>query len=413
MNILMANWTWYPSGGDWTYVDSICNIYRTKGHSIIPFSMKDERNYPHPYSKFFIDHIDYKAENEKKSLKAGLRVLGKSIYSAEAKKNLNQLLDTVDVDIAQLNGGINNYLTPAIIPVLKKRKIPVVWRILDYKLICPNTTFVSNSKVCEACFKHKYYHCALKRCKKNSFLASAVAAVESYAYHILPHYKQVDKYLFQSEFTRDMFVKFGYDINRTHIIENPYSNEGIIPQFSGKNYILYFGRIETLKGIYTLLNAMEMVPEVLLKIVGSGSEYQNSIKYAAQNKISNVQFLGPKWGDDLVPFLRDAEFVVVPSEWYEPSPYVALQSFAFGKSIIASNMGGLKDIVRHKENGLLFEAGDEKGLSQAISELFSNKDRSREMGMAALRTIENKYNPLRYYENTMRLFQELIKVRKK
>ena len=330
-----------------------------------------------------------------------------------AKRNLNQLLDTVNVDIAQLNSSINNYLTPAIIPVLKNWKIPIVWRIIDYHLICPNTTFVSNDEICEACFEHKYYHCILKKCKKRSFLASLVAAVESYTYHILPYYKQVDKFLFQSEFTRDMYVKFGYDISRTHIIENPYSSEGLIPQFSGKNYILYFGRIETLKGIYTLLNAMKMLPDIVLKIVGGGSEYENSIEYAVQNKISNAQFLGPKWGDELVPFLRDAEFVIVPSEWYEPSPYVALQSFSFGKPIIASNMGGLKDIVRHKENGLLFEAGDEKGLSQAILELFLNKAMIREMGMAAVRTIESKYNPLRYYEDTMKLFHELIEVKKK
>ena len=413
MNILMANWTWYPSGGDWTYVDSVCKIYRANGHKIIPFSMQDERNYPSPYSKFFISHIDYKAENKKKSLTAGLRVLGRSIYSTEAKRNLNKLLDMVNVDIAQLNGGINNYLTPAIIPVLKNRGVPVVGRVLDYKLICPNTTFVSNGEVCEACLKHKYYHCILKRCKKKSFFASLVAALESYAYHMLPYYKQVDKFLFQSEFTRDMFVKYGYDINRTHIIENPYSNEGLVPQCSGKNYILYFGRIETLKGIYTLLNTMKMLPNIVLKIVGNGSEYENSLEYAAQNKISNVQFLGPKWGDELVPILRDAEFVIVPSEWYEPSPYVALQSFAFGKPIIASNMGGLKDIVRHNENGLLFEAGDEKSLSQAILELFSNKAMIREMGMAAVRTIESKYNPREYYDDTMKLFHKLIEVKKK
>ena len=82
----MANWTWYPSGGDWTYVDSVCNIYRANGHTIIPFSMQDERNYPNPYSKFFISHIDYKVENNNKSMAAGLRVLGRSIYSTEGEE---------------------------------------------------------------------------------------------------------------------------------------------------------------------------------------------------------------------------------------------------------------------------------------------------------------------------------------
>jgi hypothetical protein len=45
MNILMANATWYPSGGDWTYIDSIVKIYESKGHTIIPFAMSDNRNF--------------------------------------------------------------------------------------------------------------------------------------------------------------------------------------------------------------------------------------------------------------------------------------------------------------------------------------------------------------------------------
>ncbi|WP_321416293.1 glycosyltransferase family 4 protein [uncultured Desulfobacter sp.] len=413
MNILMANWTWYPSGGDWTYVDSVCDIYRSNGDAIIPFSMENTKNYPTQYSDFFIDHIDYKIENKNKNVISGLRVLGKSIYSIEAKRKLKQLLDTVNIDIAQLNGGINNYLTPSIIPVLKKRKIPVVWRILDYKLICPNTTFVSNNEVCEACYKHKYYNCVLKKCKKQSFRASLVAALESYTYFIFPFYKQVDKFLFQSEFTRDLYVKYGFDKTKTHIIENPYSSKDVVPQFFGKNYILYFGRIETLKGIYTLLDAMKKLPDITLKIVGNGSEYENSINYAKRNKILNVHFTGPKWGDELVPILRDAEFVVVPSEWYEPSPYAALQSLAYGKPIIASNIGGLKDIVCHKENGLLFQPGNVNILCQAISELFSNKKDIERMGICAAKTVERNYNPKRYYENTMELFHELIKAGKK
>ena len=45
MNILVANWSWYPSGGDWTYVESVVKLYQEKGHTIIPFSMKDDRNF--------------------------------------------------------------------------------------------------------------------------------------------------------------------------------------------------------------------------------------------------------------------------------------------------------------------------------------------------------------------------------
>ena len=58
MNILVVNWTWYPSGGDWTYVESVVDLYTKNGHTVIPFSMKDERNFPTYYSKYFIENIE-------------------------------------------------------------------------------------------------------------------------------------------------------------------------------------------------------------------------------------------------------------------------------------------------------------------------------------------------------------------
>jgi glycosyltransferase involved in cell wall biosynthesis len=316
-------------------------------------------------------------------------------------------LENVNIDIVQLN-SITNSITPSIIPVIKKKNIPTVWRILDYKLICPNAYLYTNNSTCEACINHKYINCVLKKCKKNSSFASLVAAMGSYFYSIFPFYKSVDKFLFQSEFTRDMFVKFGYDIKKTHIIENPYDCNDIQPKYEGKNYILYFGRIEKEKGIYTLLNAMKFIPEVVLKVVGNGTEYENCLNYIAENSITNVNFLGPKWDKELDPIIKDCEFVVVPSEWYEPSPYVVLQSFSYGKPVVASNMGGLNDLIINNENGLLFNAGNEDNLAKTISNLYNDKGLIQKMGNNARKILETKYNPERYYADTMSVFTNLI-----
>lgn len=406
MNILIANWTWFPSGGDWTYIESICKIYESHGHQIIPFSVHNEKNFPTPYDKYFINSIDYKAFYKKFHLKSGITTAINSIYSNEAKQKLRLLLSENKVDIAQLN-NITGYQTPSIIPVLKKAKIPIVWRILDYKLICPNTTLFVNGHVCEACLKHKYYNCILKKCKKNSFLASTLLAIENYAYYIAPTYKDIDIFLFQSEFTRDMFVKFGYDIKRTHIIENPYDCSIVKPNYEGRNYILYFGRIEREKGIYTLLDAMKLSPNATLKVVGNGSEYENCLNYIIEKSILNVSFLGPKWNEELEPILKECEFVIVPSEWNEPSGYVVLQAFSYGKPVIASNMGGLSDIVINNENGLLFEAGNVDDLAIKIKSLLDNKGLIRKLGVKGRKILEEKYNPNRYFADTMEVFTSL------
>jgi glycosyltransferase involved in cell wall biosynthesis len=407
MNILVANWTWYPSGGDWTYIESICKLYELHGHKIIPFSVQNDKNYFTLYDKYFLENIDYRKFYKKIDIIAGIKAAAKSIYSIEAKKKATQLIADNKIDIAQLN-NITNYHTPSIIPVFKKAKIPVVWRILDYRLICPNTTLFVNGKVCEACFKHKYYNCMIKKCKKNSLLASTLLAIENYVYYLIPICKQVDLFLFQSEFTRDLFVKFGYDIKKTHIIENPYDCSNLNPKFNGEGYILYFGRIEREKGIYTLLNAMKMLPNIELKVVGTGSEFENCLKYIAEKSISNVSFLGPKWNGDLEPYIRDCEFVVVPSEWYEPSGYVVLQSFSYGKPVIAANMGGLNDLIINNINGILFNAGNVADLTQTINNLYYDKNLIQKMGANAVQILETKYNPEKYYSETMSVFASLI-----
>jgi glycosyltransferase involved in cell wall biosynthesis len=266
-----------------------------------------------------------------------------------------------------------------------------------------------NDAVCEACFQHKYYNCVIKKCKKGSFLPSIIAALESYIYYVLPYYKYINLFLFQSEFTRDMFVKFGYDIKKTHIIENPYDCKNITPKYEGKNYILYFGRIEKNKGIYTLLKAMESLPDIELKVVGIGTEYQNCLNYISEKRMHNVDFLGAKWNDDLMPIIENCEFVVVPSEWYEPSPYVVLQAFSYGKPVLASNMGGLNDMVKDGNNGILFNAGDDKQPTQKIKYLLSNKALTQKMGTMARKILEDKYNPERYYTDTINIFNDLIK----
>lgn len=403
----MANWTWYPSGGDWTYIDSICKIYEKKGHHIIPFSVKNEKNFPTSYDRYFLDPVNYRQYYQKKPIISGINTALKSIYSLEAKKKVKLLLKENKVDIVQLN-SISNYHTPSIIPVIKKARIPIVWRILDYRLICPNSTLFVNGQVCMACHNNKYFNCIIKKCKKESRLASSLLAIENYAYTLYPIHKQVDLFLFQSEFTRDMFLKFGYDKKKTHIIENPYESLEIEPKYRGENYILYFGRIEKEKGIYTLLDAMKRLPHIQLKVVGNGNELDNCIAYASKESIQNVSFLGPKWNKELDPIIRDCEFVIVPSEWHEPSPYVALQSFSYGKPIIASKMGGLNDLIKENINGLFFEPGNALNLSNKIDVLYKNKDLVQMMGENARHYVDTIHSPERYYADTIDVFTGLI-----
>ncbi|MGB4399460.1 MAG: glycosyltransferase family 4 protein, partial [Daejeonella sp.] len=290
MNILIANWAWYPSGGDWTYIETISEIYTELGHHVVPFSMKDDRNVSSEYSEYFIDNINYRELNQDRSIESALTVVSKSVYSTEAIHKLKGLLKAVKVDVAHLN-LIHHYLTPAIINVLKEHEIPIVWTLHDYTILCPQSTFTSNDKVCEQCKGGNFYRCAVNKCKKGSLLASSLAAFENYFYDLVNYYKYVDYFICPSLFSYNKYKSFGFFPEKLRHIYHTYNfktQHGLGTGDQTDRYILYVGRLERIKGVHTLLKAMQTKPNIHLKIIGDGSEEVNLRNYKEIHSLNNV-----------------------------------------------------------------------------------------------------------------------------
>lgn len=411
MNILIANASHYQSGGDWTYIDNITKIYESHGHKVVHFAKKDNRNFPSEYEKYFVDKIDYTDVNSKKTPSNIIKVLSKSIYSFEAQNKLSNLLDVYKIDIAQLN-NINNAQTPSIIKTLKERKIPIVWRILDYKLICANRTLLSKGSICYACKNRKFHNILIKKCVHDSYLASLVGMMESSFYSFLKFYDNVDLFTFQSEFTRDKFVEFGFDKSKTQIIENPIVADSN-SCFENKNYILYFGRISPEKGVTILLKAMLLLADVKLIIVGDGPDLDKSKDFVEKNNLSqNVSFAGAKWGNELNNFIKNCKFVILPSIWNDPNPLVVLQSYLFGKPVIGSDIGGISDQIDNEVTGYLFKPGDVHSLAKTIKKLYNNENLIIKMGKNSERKVRRIHSPERYYKKTIKVFNDLVNVTK-
>ena len=107
----------------------------------------------------------------------------------------------------------------------------------------------------------------------------------------------------------------------------------------------------------TLIEAVKGL-DVLLRIVGDGPARQQYEAYVRTKRIGNVVFEGYKTGDELKQLFRSALFHVIPSLCYENAPITILEAFAFGKPVIGSRLGGIKEMVREGSTGLLFSPGD-------------------------------------------------------
>ena len=145
MKILMVNKFFFVKGGSETYYFSLKKLLESKGHSVIDFSMQDDRNFPSEYSKYFVSGVDYnKPLGIKKKIKAGVNI----IYSLEAKKKFEQLILDTKPDIIHLH-IFQHQLSPSILDVIKKYNLPAVYTAHDLKMLCLNYKMMQHGKICE------------------------------------------------------------------------------------------------------------------------------------------------------------------------------------------------------------------------------------------------------------------------
>ncbi len=415
MKILLVNNFYYNRGGDCTYLFSLKKVLEKKGHKVIILSMHHPLNFESEYSKYFVGYINYVEEIEKKNLFSGAKVLSRTVYSLEAKKNLERLIEKERPDIAHLQ-NIHHHITPSIFYPLKKHNIPIVWTLHDYTIICPNTSFFSQGKICEKCKKARYLWPPIIRCKKSSFLASTVAVIENAMHRLMRVYDLVDVFIAPSKFLKNKFIEYGFEENKILCLNYPIDidqgDNNIVPG----NYYLYVGRISEEKGIKTLIDAAVKASErgntEKLKIVGDGSLKEAMVSYAdSKDKGKIIEFLGHKSRDEVIELIKSSRFVVVPSEWYENFPFSILEAFACEKPVIGSRIGGIPELVKDNETGLTFEMGDSDDLSSKIEYLGNHVDKAIEMGKNAGVFVKQELNAETHYQKLMEIYKKVIESR--
>ncbi|MBU2647461.1 glycosyltransferase [bacterium] len=407
MNILFVNTRHYYGGGDSTYTFNLAELLKRNGHQISFFAMKDQKNLYDINEDLFVSHIDFKDMNRNKSFVTGLRVASRAIYSVEARKKFSVALERINPDIVHLH-NIHCHITPSIIFEAKKRKLPVVWTLHDYKMICPNASFLVDTthKICEACGNCKYYQTILKRCKKGSLLASTMACLEAYFHRIIGLRNLPDLFLAPSSFLMNKLLQRGFWPKK--VIHLPLLLPDKMFECQGEDlgYFLFFARLEHIKGIFQLIEACHKAPEITVKIAGRLED--DRVKILLKTLPKNVEYLGMQQGDTLRNLISSARAIVLPSLWYENQPFSITEAFAAGKPVIASDLGGMKELVENFQRGILVAPGDTEGLVKAMNWMKEHSTEARAMGERAREYALREHSGKKHYERIMLIYRGLL-----
>lgn len=402
MNIIMANKYYYERGGADRYALDLSQLLAHHGHNVIPFAMQHPKNLPTPWERFFPSEVQ--TERPVMNLQ-GLKTFQRMIYSHDAKTKMTELIVKARPDICHVH-NIYTQLSPSVLDALQDQQVPAVMTVHDYHLIAPNYMLWSNGKIADWS-KAGLITAALSRYHKNSMPASFAQSLMFKVHQRRQSYQKGIQYFFSpTEFVRGKMIKAGFEAERVKTVPHYLDVSGLEPKQEDQGYVLFSGRLVEEKGVDVLIKAMEGLPEIPCKVLGSGPDEQRLKEMARLHK--NIEFLGWRSGGPAWDLYRGARVVVVPSLWYEVFGLSALEAMAVGTPVIASDIGGLAEVVDDTVTGRLFPAGDVQSLRAMIADMFDHPDMAKRMGKQARAKVERDHSPEQHYQQVVKIYQQAI-----
>lgn len=296
--------------------------------------------------------------------------------------------------------------SPSVLKAAKKRNIPVVMTLHNYRLLCPGALFLKDSKVCVKCKNLLIpIYGFTNKCFQDSYIKSALLASFIGVNKINKTWgSYINKFIVLTPFIKELMVNSSLGIIEDSVVVKPNSTDdlGFSIEKKEQNRYLFVGRLSKEKGLDVLIKAFNKTPEIELDIVGSG-DLLDDFKSDA-NK--NITFHGVKNKEEIKELLGKAKALVFPSIWYEGLPNTLIEAFSTGTPILASNIDNVNSIVTSGYNAELFIPNDSDDLAKKIIE-FTRKN-TDVYNKNARNTYLKLYTHQRNLESLKKIYKDLI-----
>ena len=414
MRILYCNKYNFRFSGTEAYLFDLMPLMRLHGHNVALFAMADPRAQESAQDQnlsqylipqYLVPPVDFKSAG----LLRQVRLAAHAIYSRSARQWLRDAIASFRPEVAHVR-NIYHHLSPSIFWELKAQRIPVIYHLNDFKLLCPSYNMVSQGRACERCRAGTFRHVISEGCYGGPRFSSFALAAEAYFHKWLRTYEKcVDCFLVPSQFAKDKLIEHGWDSARIRVLPHFQRLTGQLPHKPAADApILYFGRLSSEKGVDDLLRVMQLLPAVRLRIAGDGPQRAQLESLARSLRLENVEFLGHLHCEQLPGLIAGSRFTVFPSHAYETMGKSILESFAGGRAVVASDLGSRRELVHEGKTGALFPAGDIQRLVAAISFLAAHPEQAEAMGAAARELVLKNHLPQKHVAALTQLYEQLL-----
>lgn len=278
----------------------------------------------------------------------------KDIYNWKMKKSVKQILQLLKPDVIICH-NITGF-SISIWDAIKNFNIPIIQVLHDQYLQCPNSNAFKNEKAC------------IKQCLPCHLMRLPHTAASS----------KINVVIGVSQYVLNRLTSLGYfKESQKYVIHNArqFGNIPIKQPWNGKTplRIGYIGTLSKVKGVEWLIRSfMELDINATLTIAGKGESeaYENYLRELASTD-SRISFAGYVKS---INHYQQIHLSIVPSLWPDTFPTVAFESCAYHTPVIATNIGGLPEIIKDNVNGILCDPQNKNSIKQAIITLYNHPE---------------------------------------
>ena len=332
----------------------------------------------------------------------------KTIWNFQSYKELRDLIEKHEPDLVHFHNTFP-LISPSAYYAVKKFDLPIVQTLHNYRFLCLNAYLYRDDKVCEDClYKKLKWPGIIHGCYRGDRMASGVVSMMLFVHRMIGSWRKVDRFIALTEFSKEKFALGGLPLQRIVVKPNMVTPSTEIADVKGR-YVLFAGRLSSEKGVRTLLDCMQFLKGLTVKIVGSGpmeGEIRNAISHEKEN---TIEYYGQLPRSELLALMEKAYVLVYPSLLYETFGLTIAEAFACGVPVIASGQGAMAELITDGKTGLLFAPGDPEDLAQKIIWAFEHPGNILLMGQKAREQYEMNFTAETNYPSLMRIYEEAIR----
>jgi glycosyltransferase involved in cell wall biosynthesis len=303
------------------------------------------------------------------------------------------------------------YLSFSVIAAVNSVGVPIVQTLHNGRWLCLEGGYFRNNTFCDDCVG-SYGWLGVKRGCGHGQLISLLLFLNNFIVRKFGFlFKYVSRFIAVSEFVREQHIRSGFPESKVIVRNNGFnasSELDIDDSWLYREGIVYAGRLSIAKGSKVLEYLIRNL-DCKISIVGNGPELNSLKQFCIDHQFGHVEFFGRLDNKETLDILKKAVVSVVPSQCGDSYPTVALESLSVGTPLVASNLGGLPDIVNASSGGKLADYDNNDAFLRSVKGLLDNREKAKKMGDNGMKYIKENVDVNKQGKELIRIYNQVIK----